>query len=242
MMTVSIIIPAYNEEAYLAATLVAVAEAIEHATTTGDCATEVIVVDNGSTDRTAEIAKASCIQVVHEPRSNVAVARNAGAGVATGQTLVFLDADTIWPVSVLSRIIETMSVPECVGGAVDTDYRPKRAIIRAYLRFWRIIGRLTGMAQGATQFCDRDLFAALGGYDQNVFMGEDVDFFWRIKKAAARDGKTTKLIDDVKVRPSCRRFDQWSIWKTLVLTNPLTCALYSRRSGPWKDWYGTPPR
>src|SRR5258706_2159067 len=114
-----------------------------------------------------------------------------------------------------------MSDATCLGGAVDTDYRPAKLTVKIYLRFWRILGKLTGMAQGATQLCRRDLFFALNGYDETLFMGEDVDFHWRLKRIAKRQKASVVSIEDLRVVPSTRRFDQWPLWRTLVWTNPL---------------------
>ena len=135
-----------------------------------------------------------------------------------------------------------MSDGRCIGGAVDTDYRPERFLVRAYLRFWRVVGKLFRMAQGATQFCRASVFSSLGGYNETIFMGEDVEFYWRLRKAARRTDSLVELIDDVSVVPSCRRFDKWPFWKTLILTNPLVCMLFSRTRRLWGDWYGGPTR
>lgn len=239
---ISVIIPAFNEESYIGATLDAVREATAHSNVPSGFDIEVIVVDNASTDRTADIARSKGARVVEEPRGNVAIARNAGARAANGRVLVFVDADTYWPRSVLSRILEVMSDRQCLGGAVDTDYRPKSYVVHAYLRIWRIIGRLCRMAQGATQFCDAATFFSLGGYDETMFMGEDVDFYWRLRQSARAAGSRVELIDDVRVVPSCRRFDNWPFWKTLLWTNPATCLLFAHQARPWRDWYASPIR
>ena len=240
--SVTIVVPAYNEEAYLGPTLEALNKARQVLGRTDDRDVEILVVDNGSTDRTAEVARSQDVRIVEEPRGNVAIARNAGARAATGEILVFVDADTLWPPSLLERIVDVTSDPDCLGGAVDTEYRPARKLVGAYLRFWRVLGRSFQMAQGATQFCRAEAFAAAGGYDEKTYMGEDVDFYWRMRKLARRSGKHIVLIDDVRVVPSCRRFDEWPFWKTVLLTNPLTCLLFSRSSKPWGGWYGTPTR
>jgi hypothetical protein len=75
-----------------------------------------------------------------------------------------------------------------------------------------------------------------------MFMGEDVNFFWRLRKTARRTDSLVEFIDDVRVVPSCRRFDNWPFWRTLALTNPLICMLFSRRKKPWGDWYDMPVR
>ncbi len=86
-MTLSVIIPAFNEESYMAATLSSVGSAVDHLLQqeTGCDHVEIIVVDNGSEDRTAEIARSLGATVVAEPRGNVAVARNAGGAGGEGR-------------------------------------------------------------------------------------------------------------------------------------------------------------
>jgi hypothetical protein len=98
------------------------------------------------------------------------------------------------------------------------------------------------MAQGATQFCLRDTFTALGGYDESLFMGEDVDFYARMRRHARHVGGSVRFIDDLKVMPSCRRFDRWALWRTLIWTNPLVIAPLRRARSMWRGWYDAPLR
>jgi glycosyltransferase involved in cell wall biosynthesis len=241
-MTISVVIPAYNEERFLPQTLERVHQAVKRLDAAPGRVIEVIVVDNASSDRTAEIALASGARVVPVPEHNIARVRNAGAGAASGELLIFLDADTLVPETVLSRIVQVMDDPSCLGGAVDTDYQPARLLMRAYLRMWRLIGLSFGMAQGALQFCRRDAFSALGGYDETIYMGEDVDFYWRLGKLAKSRGQHVKLIRDVRVAPSCRRFDQWPTVRTLIKTNPFYITLFRKRRSAWGGWYSDVPR
>ena len=146
------------------------------------------------------------------------------------------------PENLLSRVVDVMSDDTCFGGAVDTDYQPKKLTAQAYLGFWRIIGKLTGMAQGATQFCRKDAFFTLKGYDETLFMGEDVDLYWHLKRFASRQHGRVVFIEDIRVVPSTRRFDQWRLWRTLLWTNPLFILLFRRRKTAWHGWYKEVPR
>jgi glycosyltransferase involved in cell wall biosynthesis len=241
-MTLSVIIPAFNEERYLPQTLARLHRAIAHLGAATKRPVEIIVVDNASTDRTAEIAIAAGARVILVPEHNIARVRNAGAASASGHLFVFLDADTLIPEALLGRIAQVIEEPACLGGAVDTDYRPARRLIRAYLRLWRQLGLALGMAQGAAQFCRRDAFSALGGYDETLFMGEDVDFYWRLGRLAKQRGQHVRFIRDLQVVPSCRRFDQWPALRTLIATNPLYITLFRRRPSAWHGWYRDLPR
>ena len=169
-MKVTIVVPAFNEEAYLAATLDSIRAAADDLRTRSDADVkvdvEVIVVDNNSTDETAAVARHQGARVVAEPVQGIARARNTGAHHAAGDVLVFIDADVAVPPTLLHAIHETMRDPACIGGGVDVEYRPRRRSVRLYLRAWRVLGRLTGMVQGATQFCRKSAFDQIDGYDE----------------------------------------------------------------------------
>ena len=233
----TIIVPAFNEEAYLPATLDSIHAASAHLRSRSSVDVDTIVVDNNSRDETAAVAQDRGATVVHEPVQGIARARNAGARHAEGDVLVFIDADVTVPYDLLQEIHAAMSDPDCVGGGVDVVYQPKRLSVRLYLRAWRVLARLTGMVQGATQFCRRSAFEQLGGYDEKVWIGEDVDFYWGLKRFARRTDRTVRLMRSPRVRPSCRRFDKWTLWKTLVWTNPLLIGLFRRWKPVWKHWY-----
>ena len=150
--------------------------------------------------------------------------------------LVFCDADVVVPRTLLVAVCQAMRNPACIGGA-DVDYRPQRLSVRLYLRVWRLFGRVTGMAQGAAQFCRKDAFEEIGGYDESVWIGEDVDFFWSLQKLARRTRRSVRFLREPPVRPSCRRFDTWPLWKILIWTNPVFIWLFRRWKPVWKGWY-----
>lgn len=238
----SIIVPAFNEERYLPATLEALWRASDFLKHETGGTVELIVVDDGSTDQTAAVASAHGACLVTEAQHNIAAVRNTGARRARSDVLVFVDADTIVPEPLLVRIAGTMSNPAVLGGAVDTVYRPKRTVVHLYLQLWRALGWLLRMAQGPTQFFRREAFLALGGYDERLYMGEDTDLFWRLQRMARQRGKAVQFIRDLRVFPSTRRFDHWPLWRTLIWTNPLWIALLHRSATAWRDWYSNVPR
>ncbi len=236
-MKLTIIVPAFNEQAYIGPTLDSIQVAVRRLQARSGVDVETIVVDNNSTDGTAVAARAKGATVVHEPVQGIARARNTGARHAHRDVLVFVDADVNMPDTLLDAIHEAMSDPGCVGGGVDVDYRPKRLSMRFYLRAWRLLGRLSGMAQGATQFCRKSVFEQVGGYDEKVWIGEDVDFYWSLKRHSKRTDGVVRFIRNPRVQPSSRRFDKWPVWKILVWTNPLFISLFRRWKAPWSGWH-----
>jgi cellulose synthase/poly-beta-1,6-N-acetylglucosamine synthase-like glycosyltransferase len=229
-----VIVPARDEERWLAATLDSVLAS--------DPGADLVVVDNASTDATADVAREHGARVVAEPRTGIARARNTGARVAAGDVLVFLDADTPVPAAFLPRVAEAMAQPEVVAGAPAVEHAPRSTILRGYLAGWARLARARGMAQGAGQFVRRTAFDAVGGYDERIYMGEDVDLFWRLQRHAHAAGGRVVVLGDVVLRPAPRRFDAWPLWRTLVFTNPLVIRALMRSRRAWPGWYVNPPR
>lgn len=233
-MKFSIVIPAYNEEKYLSATL----EKINLPLDGVQNEFEVIVVDNASEDKTAEIAETFGARVVDETIHNISRVRNTGARSANGDVLIFIDADTLVPNGLFQRIAEIMQDEKCFGGAVAVAYDGfQRKWIKYYLRGWIFWGNVLNMRHGAAQFCRQSVFIDLQGYDENIYMGEDVDFYWRLSKFAKRRGGYMHFIKDIKVITSARRFDKMGLLKTLLLTHPLIILPNWKRKSIWKDWY-----
>lgn len=236
-MKLSVIIPAFNEERYLPATLAAIQSAA------ADVSCELIVVDNQSTDATGDIAHQHGARVINEPIHNIGRVRNTGAAAATGDVLIFIDADTAVPPSLLHKIDAVMQRESCLGGAVAVDYSAfRRPWMRWYLKGWAFWSSVFNMKQGAAQYCRFDAFRHVGGYDESIHVGEDIEFYWRLARYARRSGHDLHFIEDPKVVTSSRRFDRMSVWQVLVLTHPLVIWFNWRRASLWKSWYTTPVR
>jgi glycosyltransferase involved in cell wall biosynthesis len=241
-VAVSIIIPAFNEAEFLGITLEYLRAAQCHFQEQYRLASEIIVVDNASNDETAEIARQQEVIVAHDPIRNIARARNTGARRARGDVLVFIDADTIVPEETITRIWCALESPSCLGGVIEPLYQPTRRSMRLYLAAWRWYGRRLRMSQGPAQFFRQQSFEKIGGYDESLYVGEDVECIWRLRKLARQRGGYVESIQDIAVRASSRRFDQWPTWRVLLWTNPLFIALFWRSKKAWTGWYKRPPR
>ncbi|HKQ78544.1 MAG TPA: glycosyltransferase [Blastocatellia bacterium] len=233
-MKISVIVPAYNEEQYLPETL----ERIDKASSIAACPSEIIVVDNDSRDGTKRIAESFGAKVFLEKEHNIAKVRNTGAKNSNGDVLIFIDADTLVPETLFQKITAAMENEKCFGGAVAVEYEDfERKWMKYYLLGWKFWGTVFNMAQGAAQFCSKTVFERLGGYDQTIFMGEDVEFYWRLSKYARRNNGSLRFVKHPKVKTSSRRFDKMSLWKTFLLTHPIFIRLTWRKMSFWKDWY-----
>lgn len=234
MTTLSVVIPAYNEADYLPETLRHVRTSLEAI----DSPAELIVVDNESTDATSRIAADAGAKVLTESVHNIAKVRNAGAAHTSSEVIVFLDADTHVPEALFRAIAEAMKDESCFGGAVSVRYGEfRRNWMKYYLLGWRFWERFGNMKQGAAQFVRRSAFESLGGYDETIFVGEDIDFYWRLGRYARRNRGRVHFIKDMQVTTSPRRFDKIGLLRLFVITNPITIYLNWRRRSFWKDWY-----
>jgi glycosyltransferase involved in cell wall biosynthesis len=112
-MKISVIVPAFNEETCLAETLASISASLAAA----GCESEIVVVDNESTDRTSEIAIEARAMVIKETVHVISRVRNTGAAASTGDALVFIDADTLVPEMLFGRIAEVMKDEKCSAAA-----------------------------------------------------------------------------------------------------------------------------
>jgi peptidoglycan/xylan/chitin deacetylase (PgdA/CDA1 family)/GT2 family glycosyltransferase len=186
---VSVVIPAHNEEIYLPSCL----ESIKKQDYAGEY--EVIVVDNASTDNTAQIARDWGAKVVYEGKRSPACARQKGAEVATGKIIAFIDADTQAPAHWLSTIVwRFLCEPEMVviSGPYAYCDAGKIARIASYSNFISIIidqlFRKAFNKGSAVWGCNfavrRSALLEVGGFDTSIrFYGEEYELSLRLRKA-----------------------------------------------------------
>jgi len=192
MARVSAIIPVYNGAATVAA-------AIDSALAQSFAALEVIVVDDGSTDATAEVLRryAGRIRIIERANGGIAAARNSGAAAATGEYLAFLDCDDIWMPTMVARAVAALDrEPACVlaytncavidseGGDLGSalvgagvDHAPM--IEEMLARLWPIMPSAVVMRRAA--------YAACGGFIEEFrsYGFEDVIFWLRVREQGA---------------------------------------------------------
>ncbi len=238
MTDYSIIIPAYNEEAYLPQALAAVFAAVD---AIPDVA-EIVVVDNNSSDHTAEIARTMGARVVPEPVNQIARARNTGARAARGRWLIFVDADTTLTAALLGKALKNLKSGLIAGGG--TIVAPDRTLepsAHSVLDTWNRFSKLFNIAAGCFVYCERVAFEAVGGFSQRVYASEELWFSIHMHLWAWRRGKRFRVIRDQPVVTSIRKLDWFSparlTFSSLLLTL-FPFALFSRRLCHF--WYHRP--
>jgi glycosyltransferase involved in cell wall biosynthesis len=190
-MKLSFVIPAYNEEAVLPKCL----ESIYKEINANKYDTEVIVVNNASTDRTREIALSYGARVVDEPIKGLVSARKAGFEESTGELVANIDSDVILPQGWLKFVMESFERDsELVALSGPFIYYDLSAFTRALVKVFYALGYLThllneyilhvsAMLQGGNFVIKREAMVKAGGFDTTIaFYGEDTDVAKRLSK------------------------------------------------------------
>src|SRR5690242_17815744 len=162
----SIIVPVLDEEAGIAATLQDLAALRARGA-------EVIVVDGGSRDRTVDLARPLCDRLIAAPRGRSAQ-MNAGAGVARGDVLLFLHADTRLPAEADRLVLAGLVQSGRPWGRFDVRIEGRHPLFPLIAATMNLRSRLTGIATGDQAiFVERAAFAAIGGFPDIALM-EDI--------------------------------------------------------------------
>ncbi len=180
-MHLSIIIPAFNEERLIEQCLQSAAASIA-ANAKSDFTSEVIVVDNNSTDNTADLARRAGAQVVFEPINQIGRARNAGATQATGDWLLFLDADSLLSPDLLGDILRMIESGQYVGCGSTLRMEGLPWWANLTLWFWTRVSVLSRWAAGALVVCRRDAFEEVGGFDQELYALDEIRLSKQLKE------------------------------------------------------------
>ena len=192
MVTISVIIPCHNDGAYLAAALDSV---FEQSTPP----TEVIVVDDGSTDDSAEVARryGDQVRLVSQHNQGISAARNAGLAAATGDLIAFLDADDLWTRDSLGQRLVLMSgeaAADCVFGLAEQFLSPDLPAEEA-ARLHCPEGQ-TPVRFAGTLLIRRSVLDRVGGFDTSLRVGETIDLVARLTE----DGAPTAMANHLVMR------------------------------------------
>jgi glycosyltransferase involved in cell wall biosynthesis len=229
---ISFIVPAHNEQACLGRTL----QAIHDSATIVGQPYEIIVVDDASTDATAEIARHHNATVVAVNHRQIAATRNSGGRAARGDRIFFIDADTIINARAVAAALRAMD-KGAVGGGAPAWFDKHEAVPL----YGRLIGyliillpKLIAFSGGAFMFCTREAFHASGGFNERLYWGEEGSFALALK----REGRFAGLWE--RVTTSGRRFRKLSGLELIaggvrMVLSP--SRIFTHRSLVEKVWY-----
>src|ERR1700722_14568089 len=135
----------------------------------------LIVCDNNSNDRTAESARAAGAIVVFEPINQIARARNSGAAAATGDWLVFVDADSHPSAELFADAAPAIPSGKCLAGGATVQMDETKFTLRAVIALWNWTSRLKKWMSGAFIFVEVAAFRQIGGVSPELFVPGELD-------------------------------------------------------------------
>jgi GT2 family glycosyltransferase len=226
----SFIVPAYNEEHELPRALAALGAAAQ----SSGQPYEIVVVDDGSTDATPEIAERAGAVVVPVHYRHIAASRNAGARAARGDVFFFVDADTCIAPSHVTGALAALAAGFSGGGARVVPEGRVPLWGRVFVHLFSLgYFTLANLGAGAFLFTTRQNFEATGGFDEQFFAGEEVFFTKALKKL----GRFTLLREPIVT--SGRKLRMHSAGH--ILGRSLAIALLGKRAVRSRDkldiWY-----
>jgi len=216
-MSVSVIIPAYNEALMIGD----VVRSVQDAARAIDRSVEIIVVNDASTDDTAALAEAAGARVIHAEHRQISKTRNDGARAAHGDYLIFLDGDTLLPEQTLVAAVHALDDGAAGGGGFVLFDEGIPWHWRALLPVMRVVMRVLRASPGCFIFCTRNAFDAVGGFSEAVYAGEEVWFsralgsvgrFVILREPVVTSGRKARLYSPREVFGTLLRmtFNPWS--------------------------------
>jgi glycosyltransferase involved in cell wall biosynthesis len=182
-MTISVVVPAFNEAKLIERALDCIRRASSAFKRRG-WRTEIVVCDNNSTDQTAALARTAGAIVVFEPVNQISRARNRGAAAASGDWFIFIDADSYPSIELFEDVAREIESGQCVGGGALVELEKARGVVWVMNRVWNLTSRVTGWAAGSFVYCQAMVWRELGGFSEELFASEEIEFSRRLQRMA----------------------------------------------------------
>lgn len=208
-LQISIVIPAFNEERLLAQTLAEINRA-RVAFTAAGFTSELIVCDNNSTDRTAEIARAAGATVVFEPINQIGRARNRGAAAAAGDWLLFIDADSHPSPELFTDVAATIQSGRYLAGGCVIRLAGNHRAAQWLTCAWNWVSRQRRLLAGSFIFVEAVAFREVGGFSNEFFTGEELDLSLRLRALGRKTGRKMIILHRHPLLTSDRKMRLYS--------------------------------
>jgi glycosyltransferase involved in cell wall biosynthesis len=204
---ISFIVPAHNEDRWIGGCLASIRKAAE---SLGQ-PYEVLVVDDASTDATAEIAQRHAARVIRIDDRQISKSRDAGARAAQGELFFFIDADTLANEMAVSAAVEAMRAGAVGGGCIPEFDRHLPLAARIVYHVCIGVARWGRWVGGCFLFCTREAYDATGGFSTQLYAGEDIAFIQALKRVGSVS------IPKPTVVTSGRKLDVVGVWEIIYL-------------------------
>lgn len=216
LVKISIVVPAFNEEQLLGPSLAQIKLASKVIEQRG-WKTELIVCDNNSTDQTARIARDAGALVVFEPVNQIARARNRGAAVATGDWLLFIDADSHPSPELLAEMADEIASGDCLAGGSTIRMEGRHPMGDLIVSLWNGSSRMFKMLAGSFIFCEMAIFRQIGGFSEALFAGEELELSKRLRQVARATNRRMVILRRHPLLTSARKLHLYSLREHLRL-------------------------
>lgn len=237
-MKISIVVPAFNEERLLGESLAQISAAMVSFKKL-NWMTELIVCDNNSTDATAEIARAAGARVVFEPINQIARARNTGASIATGDWLIFVDADSHPSAALFADVAKEIEAGDRIAGGVTVRMDEYHFFANWIVKLWNLTSRGLQLLAGSFIFCEAATFRKIGGFSNELFVAEELELSTRLKKIAKEEGKKLVILHRHPLVTSARKMKLYTIREHLrfIFSAAFNRRIFSNREAAhlWYD-------
>ena len=208
-MHLSIVIPAFNEERLIERCLQSISASLA-ANVTPRFTSEIIVVDNNSTDNTGSLAREAGAQVVFEPINQIGRARNTGAAQATGDWLLFLDADSELNPGLLADILRVIEDGKSVGCGSTLQMQGLPWWGNWLFQLWKGMSILCRWASGALVVCRSDAFRDVGGFNQELYAADEINLSGHLKRWGRQRGLQFTILTQHPLETSSRKVALYS--------------------------------
>ena len=226
-MHLSFVIPAFNEARLIERCLQSISTSLVANLASG-FTSEIIVVDNNSTDNTAILASQAGAQVVFEPINQIGRARNTGAALATGDWLLFLDADSVLNPGLLADILQAIENGKNVGCGCTLRMQGIPWWANSILQLWMGASMLFRWASGAMLVCRSDAFRDVGGFTQELYAAEEILLSKQLKRWGRQRGLHFTILTQHPLETSARKVALYSAQE--IASQILRVMLHPRRT------------
>jgi len=200
-------VPAHNEEALLPRAL----EALRRSVARSGSSAEIVVVANRCTDATQPIAEAAGAVVAVDDHRNIAATRNAAVAASIGEVVVTIDADTVMHPDALVEVGRLVDSGAFVGGGCS--FVAERNSLGLAVTVFVMRSAMTLSRSGAVMFwCRRDDFDAIGGFDENLRIAEDLDFARRLRLHGRTTNRRFRNVRSAPATFCVRKWDRFGDW------------------------------
>ena len=175
-----------------------------------------------------------------EPHNQIARARNRGAAAASGEWLVFVDADSTPSRELFVDLREAIASGRVLAGGSTIAVDDPEWHVQAVLGFWNLLSRILRWAAGAFVYCETASFRRIGGFNEELYASEELDLSGRLKRLARDEGREFRILRRHPLLTSKRKMHLYSLRELAgvagrFLLHPRRVLRSAKDCSPWYD-------